>query len=162
MRINLSKMLLILLATACFLNVHAQEKKLITGTVQDSDGNPVVAATVKEKGTTNSVTSDLKGIFKITAASNATLVISSIGFDTHEVQVNNSGTVSVQLAEASKNLTGVVVTALGIKRQKKSLGYAVQEIKGESLVDAREPNLVNQKAGLKRSAFLLLGLTILN
>jgi TonB-linked SusC/RagA family outer membrane protein len=131
----------------CFLDVSAQEKKQVTGTVKDADGNPVVAATITEKGTTNQVSSDLKGLFKISVAPRATLVISSIGFETMELKEDGSGVASIQLVTDSKQLTGVVVTALGIKREKKSLGYAVQELKGESLVSAKEPNLANALSG---------------
>lgn len=144
---NLTRILLVFLAVVCFLDVSAQEKKLVTGTIKDPDGNPVAAATVQEKGTSNQVSTDQKGIFKISVAPGAILVISSIGFETTEFLTDASGTASIQLAQDSKQLTGVVVTALGIKREKKSLGYAVQELKGESLVSAKEPNLANALSG---------------
>lgn len=143
----LKRTLLILLAAMCYLNVSAQEKRQITGTVSDANGNPVPSATIKEKGTTNQVTSDLKGTFKISIASGATLVISSVGFNTQEFTPAGTGVADVRLIESTTEMTGVVVTALGIKRQKKSLGYAVQEIKGQNLVDAREPNLANALTG---------------
>ncbi len=143
----LVRLLLGCIAVVCFLDVNAQEKKLVTGTVKDADNNPVVAATVKEKGTTNQVTSDLKGVFKISVAPGATLVVSSIGFETKEYTTDETGLATIQLAVDSKVMSGVVVTALGIKREKKSLGYAVQEIKGETLVSAKEPNLANALSG---------------
>ena len=129
------------------MDVSAQEKKLITGTVKDPDNNPVAAATVKEKGTNNRVSSDLQGVYKISVAPGATLVISSVGFITTEFKPDETGSPNIQLAVDSKEITGVVVTALGIKREKKSLGYAVQEIKGETLVSAKEPNLANALSG---------------
>ena len=64
---------------------------MITGTVKDADNNPVVAATVKEKGTTNQVSSDLKGVFKISVSPGATLVISSVGFETIEFKDDGNG-----------------------------------------------------------------------
>lgn len=143
----LNRLLLLLLAAVCYLDVSAQEKKLVTGSIKDADNNPVVAATVKEKGTTNQVTSDLKGVFKITISQGATLIISSVGFETKEVVSDGTGSVSIQLQVDSRELAGVVVTALGIKREKKSLGYAVQELKGETLVSAKEPNLANALSG---------------
>jgi TonB-linked SusC/RagA family outer membrane protein len=147
MKSLLIRMLLSSLAVVCFLGVSAQEKKQVTGTVKDADGIPVVAATIKEKGTTNQVSSDVKGVFRISIAPGATLVISSIGFETLEIKDDGSGFANIQLVTDSKQLTGVVVTALGIKREKKSLGYAVQELKGETLVSAKEPNLANALSG---------------
>jgi len=136
-----------MLATVYYLNVSAQEKKLVTGTIKDPDGNPVVAATIKEKGTTNQTTSDLKGVYKISIQPGATLIVSFVGFETIEIVTGNSATADVQLVASSKELSLVVVTALGIKREKKSLGYAVQELKGETLVSAKEPNLANALSG---------------
>ena len=118
----LVRLLLGCIAVVCFLDVNAQDKKLITGTVKDADNNPVVAATVKEKGTTNQVTSDLKGVFKISVAPGATLVISSVGFETKEFTTDETGLANIQLAVDSKVMSGVVVTALGLKREKKSWG----------------------------------------
>jgi len=138
---------MLMLAAVYFLDVSAQEKKLVTGTIKDPDGNPVVAATIKEKGTTNQTTSDLKGVYRISVQSGATLVVTYVGFENNEIVTDNSGTVDVQLVPSSKELSLVVVTALGIKREKKSLGYAVQELKGETLVSAKEPNLANALSG---------------
>lgn len=147
MKMLLKRMLLFSMAAVCFLYGSAQQKQLVSGTVKDPDGNPVAAATVKEKGTTNQVTSDLKGIFKISVNSGATLVVSSVGFATQEIAAGTSGQASVVLQVATKEMTGVVVTALGIKREKKSLGYAVQELKGETVANAKEPNLANALTG---------------
>ena len=143
----LVRLLLGCLGAICFLDVSAQEKKLITGTVTDPDNNPVAGATVQEKGTNNRVSSDLQGVYKISVAPGATLVISSVGFLTTEFKPDETGSPNIQLVVDSKEITGVVVTALGIKREKKSLGYAVQEIKGETLVSAKEPNLANALSG---------------
>lgn len=143
----LKRLLLYAVAAMCFIEVNAQEKRQVTGTVRDADGNPLLAATVTEKGTSNSVATDVSGVFRITVAPTATLVISSVGFADAEVKATSTN-ITVQLQTASKELQGVVVTALGIKRQKKSLGYAVQEVKGSTLVDAREPNLANTLTGV--------------
>lgn len=133
----------IILAAVCFLDVSAQGKMTVTGTVRDANGSPMVAATVNEKGTTNQTKTDPKGAFKISVAPGATLVISSVGYDSKEVAVGNTGVVEVQMEITTKELEDVVVTALGIKKEKKSLGYSMQEVKGHTLVEARELNLVN-------------------
>lgn len=143
----LKRLLLYTMAAVCFIQVNAQEKRMVSGTVRDADGNAVPAATVTEKGTSNSVTTDMKGVFSISVASSATLVITSVGYNDLEVKAGSTN-INVELQSASKELQGVVVTALGIKRQKKSLGYAVQEVKGSTLVDAREPNLANTLTGV--------------
>jgi TonB-linked SusC/RagA family outer membrane protein len=147
MKTLLKCLLLALLAVMCNLNAIAQDKKQVTGTVKDADGIPVASATVKEKGTSNQVTSNLKGDFKISVTPGATLTITAIGFGARDIVTDASGVVAVQLEPESKELGLVVVTALGIKREKKSLGYAVQELKGESLVSAKEPNLANALIG---------------
>jgi TonB-linked SusC/RagA family outer membrane protein len=147
MRKLLQQLLLVCLVAMYYQGVSAQEKKVVSGTIKDSDGVPVMAATIKEKGTSNGVVSDEKGVFKISVKANAVLVISSIGLEKVEVKTDNSGVANVQMRASTNELEGVVVTALGIKKQKKSLGYAVQEIKGSSLVEAREPNLANSLTG---------------
>jgi len=144
----LCKLLSVVMLTAvCFLDVSAQEKKSVTGTVRDAADNPVVAATVQEKGTTNQTTTDAKGVFKISINPGATLVISSIGYDNLEVVTDNTGVVTVVMQSSSKELTGVVVTALGIRREKKSLGYSVETLAGSALADAHETNLANALSG---------------
>lgn len=127
----------------------AQGRRTITGVVTGDDGRPVPAATVTVKGTTTSVVTDDNGRYSITVENNnAVLVVSSIGFSERELSVGSSNTLNVGLSSAASDLGEVVVTtALGIKRQAKSLGYAVQEIRGTSLVEAKETNLANALTG---------------
>jgi TonB-linked SusC/RagA family outer membrane protein len=132
-------------ALSC-LTANAQEKKTVTGSVKDATGNPVAAATIAEKGTSNQTASDNQGAFRIQVANGATLVITAVGFGTKEIAATG-GAIDVTLQTAAAGLDEVVVTALGIRRQKKSLGYAVQEIKGRSVADIREPNLTNALSG---------------
>src|SRR5688500_5620507 len=95
---NLLYRTLLTVMTALFaLGVGAQEKRTVTGTIRDTEGNPVVAATINEKGTNNRVTSDQRGTFRIAIAPGATLVISSVGFTAREMVPDNSGTANVQL-----------------------------------------------------------------
>ncbi len=130
-----------------FLDVHAQEKKTVTGTVKDANSIPVPGATVTEKGTKNQTTTDGNGVFKITVNQGATLRISSVGFNTFEVATGNNAVVDVSLETSTKELSTVVVTALGIQKQKKSLGYSVETISGSSVTDAHETNLANALSG---------------
>lgn len=139
---------LLWIAMMCSKDVSAQEKKWVSGILRDPRGNPVASATIVEKGTTNQSLSDGEGAFRLEVAPNATLVISSIGFTSLETSVSGSSTFNLTLQPTASDLNEVVVTALGVKRQKKSLGYAVQEVKGSTLLDAREPNLTNALSGV--------------
>ncbi|MEI9912763.1 MAG: TonB-dependent receptor plug domain-containing protein [Bacteroidota bacterium] len=126
----------------------AQGRRTITGVVNDNNGKPLPSATVSVKGTAQSVVTDESGRYSITVDnSNAVLVFSSVSFTSKEIAVGSSNSLNAKLETAAGELSEVVVTALGIKREKKSLGYAVQEVKGETLVSAKEPNLANALSG---------------
>lgn len=144
-QIQMKKWVFLFLAVLSCHIVLAQ-KSDITGTVKNEAGAPV-SATVTEKGTQNAVATNDRGVFNISVNQGATLVITSVGFTEREVAVGTSREISITLSQNITVMSDVVVTALGIKREKKSLGYAVQEIKGESLVSAREPNIVNSLTG---------------
>ena len=130
------------------LSAVAQNRS-ITGVVADADNKGVVSATIKVKGVSISTITDFDGKFTVSVpAGKATLLVSSVGFISKSVDVAvNANSVTIVLATSTQELGEVVVTALGIKKQKKSLGYSVQEIKGQSLVEAREPNIANALSG---------------
>ncbi|HRM13970.1 MAG TPA: TonB-dependent receptor plug domain-containing protein, partial [Flavobacterium sp.] len=136
-----------LVMISCFSAVA--QNRSVTGVVADADNKVVVSATVKVKGVSISTITDAEGKFTVSVpAGKAILAVSSIGFVSKTVEVAaDQRNVTIVLAESTQELGEVVVTALGIKKQKKSLGYAVQEIKGTSLVEAREPNLANALTG---------------
>jgi len=138
-----SSLLLLLLIFPCF--VFAQT---ITGKVNDNKGTTVPFANVIQKGTTNGTTTDMDGNFSIDVESLPTvLVFSSLGYTTVEQNVTSAGPVSVTMAESAEALSEVVVTALGISREKKSLGYATQEVKGEAISTVKSQNFVNSLSG---------------
>lgn len=119
----------------------------VSGTVKNKKGEAVPSASILQKGTTNGVIADENGRFSITVTgANPVLVISSAGFTTYEIAVGNSTTVNAQLDEAGE-MTGVVVTAMGISKNRRALGYATQEVKAEDLNINRQPNLVNALQG---------------
>lgn len=127
--------------------VSAQEltiKGMVT-TSADSTGLP--GASIVVKGTTNGVITDLEGKYKIVAGNNSVLLFSFIGCETQEIPVNNRTTIDVVLNVNAVNLQEVVVTALGIKKEKKALGYSVQEVEGSSLEKAKEPNVISSLTG---------------
>ena len=113
------------------ITATAQQTQGIKGTVTDGAGDPLIGATIKVVGTQNGTVTDLDGKFSINCKTGATLEISFIGYKTIQVQASNGMT--VKLEEDGKVLQDVVVTALGIKRDRKALGYGLTEIKGEEL-----------------------------
>lgn len=125
-----------------------QQSAIITtqGTVIDAQGEPLIGVSILEVGTTNGTITDIDGKFTLQVTSGATLELSYIGYKTQQLKaVSDLGT--IQMSDDTEVLQEVVVTALGIKREKKALGYAMQEVKGESLVEARETNLANALSG---------------
>jgi TonB-linked SusC/RagA family outer membrane protein len=119
----------------------------IKGTVTDESGNPVTGATVKVKGNAASRITDHAGLYEITASPTDILVFSSIGFSTLEVPVNNRALISIVLLRSSRNLEEVVVTALGITKQSRGLGYATANVKPEELTVNRTANVMNALQG---------------
>ena len=119
----------------------------VTGTITSSeDGEPVVGASIVVKGTTTGTITNYDGKFTLDVPSSAkTLVISYIGMKAKEVAV--SRTVNVKLDNDTQNLDEVVVTAMGLTREKKSLGYAIQEVKADELTKAGSPSLTSSLAG---------------
>ena len=121
----------------------------VTGQITDVDGEPIMGAIIKVSGDAkNGASSDIDGHFKLSAVpSNGTLIVSYIGMRTEEVPVSGRKQITIVLHEDAELLGEVVVTALGIKREKRSLGYALQEVKGEDLLKGRETNVTNSLAG---------------
>ncbi|MEO8821312.1 MAG: SusC/RagA family TonB-linked outer membrane protein [Ginsengibacter sp.] len=131
----------------CSMMVFAQQRN-ITGTVKDNSGNPVANASVLVKGTAKGVATNANGQFDISVKNDAAvLVISSVNYETKTVPVGQNSNLDIVLKAGTQEMQEVIVTALGIKKQKKSLGYAVQEVKGETLAATKEPNLVNDLSG---------------
>lgn len=124
----------------------AQSNGKVTGTVTDANGEPLIGATVMVKGTKVGTATDVDGKFSIKAAPGSTLVVTYIGSKPTEVTVTGS-TVNVQVADGTTNLDEVVVTALGIKKDKKSLGYAVDDLKAEELMRNKSTNAINSLSG---------------
>ncbi len=122
-----------------------QQSNKVTGKVSDATG-PIIGASVVEKGTANGTITDLDGNFSLNVKAGATLVVSYVGYKSEEVKAGR-GPLSITLKEDAKALDEVVVTALGIKRERKALGYGIDEVKGEALTKAKETNLINSMAG---------------
>ncbi|SEG20168.1 SusC/RagA family TonB-linked outer membrane protein [Flavobacterium urumqiense] len=135
-------LLVILVAQITF----AQERA-VSGTVSDNAGLPLPGVSVLVKGTKTGTQTDFDGKYSIKASSSQVLIFTYIGMKTQEI-VAGSSSVNVKLASGAVELEGIVVTALGIKREKKSLGYASQEIKGADLTSgAGSSNFLNELSG---------------
>ena len=122
-----------------------QQSNKVTGKVSDATG-PIIGASVVEKGTANGTITDLDGNFSLNVKAGATLVVSYVGYKSEEVKAGR-GPLNITLKEDAKALDEVVVPALGIKRERKALGYGIDEVKGEALTKAKETNLINSMAG---------------
>ena len=121
-----------------------QMQQPIKGTVTDGH-EPLVGATVVVSGTTNGTVVDIDGNFTINCEPGTMLTISYVGYKTMTVAASDG--MKVVLESDDEALDEVVVTALGIKRDRKALGYALEEVKGEELTKAKETNVINSLAG---------------
>jgi len=119
----------------------------VSGVVTDEEGIPIPAANIVEKGTTNGTATDFDGNYTIDVAEDALLIISSLGFAPVEVEVGNQTTIDVSMSEDSEQLDEVVVTALGITREKKSLGYAITELQSDEINTIKNANVANSLVG---------------
>jgi len=123
-------------------------QRIITGTISSKDEGVLPGVNVLLKDSRVGVSSDAKGMYKITVPDDkSTLVFSFIGYGTREITVGNQSLIDIELVVDTKALQEVVVTAFGIEKEKKALGYTVQELKGSSIVEARSNNIVNNLSG---------------
>lgn len=124
--------------------VAAPDNQVIKGTVADADG-PLIGATVKVARTNNGTVTDFNGNFSIQCKPGTTLEISYVGYKTITAKAKDGMTVTMEAD--GKVLNEVVVTALGVKRDRKALGYGLSEVKGEELTKAKETNVINSLSG---------------
>ena len=117
------------------LAIQAQNTT-VKGTVKDATGEPVIGATVKVQGSTMGVITDIDGNYTIDCPSNATLEVSYIGSKTQTVKIGGKNTIDITLQDESQAIDEVVVTALGIKRQARSLGYSTTKVGGDDFTEA--------------------------
>lgn len=126
----------------------AQAPRAITGVVADQSGEPLIGVSITIKGSTIGTITDVDGRFAINAADNQQLVISYVGYTSKNVEIKaNTSSLDIVLNENNVTLGAVVVTALGIKRESKTLTYNVQEIKTDQLTTVKDANFINSLAG---------------
>ncbi len=139
-----------LLFLACLLSLQSMyAQTTVTGTITDAlDGNPLPGVSVIVKGTSIGVASDFDGNYNIELTNdNAILVFSFVGFADQEISVNGKSVINVSLAESAESLDEVVVTALGITREKKALGYSVSELQSDEINTVKTANIATSLVG---------------
>ncbi|HVY75625.1 MAG TPA: SusC/RagA family TonB-linked outer membrane protein [Puia sp.] len=147
-----------LLGLLCVSLFAVSQNISVSGRVTDSKGNGVPGVNVLVKGTAKGTATATDGRFTISAPANATLVFSGIGFATQEVAVAGQTTVDVTLIEKQNELNEVVVTALGITRQAKSLSYSTQTVKTADLIGVRDnDNVIGSLQGKVANAYIVQG-----
>ncbi len=120
----------------------------VTGKVVDKANQPIPGVSVTVDGISGAgVATSVDGTFVINAPGNGILVFSAIGMETQKIPINRRSVINVSLSESSILLEDVVVTALGIKKERKALGYAVQDLKSDELIKNKQTNIINSLAG---------------
>lgn len=127
--------------------ISQQQQVAVAGQVTDDKGNPLAGASVRVKGTAVGRATDINGRFSIEASTGNILIVSFAGYTSQEVAVTKESDMKIVLLEDNRMLNEVVVTALGQKKEKRSLGYSVTQVAGESLTTARENNVMNSLVG---------------
>ncbi|GHM98684.1 SusC/RagA family TonB-linked outer membrane protein [Cytophagales bacterium WSM2-2] len=140
-----------ILLSLCFTwltTVALAQSRTVTGTVKDPNGAGLPGVTIQVKGTASGTVSDSDGKYAIAVGGeNAVVVFSFIGFATQEIQVGSQSVIDVSLAEDTKQLQEVIVTALGVEKDSKTLGYSVTKVDASSITQARETNMINSLEG---------------
>ncbi|MDB4605607.1 carboxypeptidase-like regulatory domain-containing protein, partial [Flavobacteriaceae bacterium] len=143
---NNRKKYLLLLVTTVFMSIYGYSQDQISGVVSDKDGIPMIGATVLIQGTNQGTTTDFDGKFSIETTQVVSLKVTYVGFKASYVKAAPGDVLQIIL-EASNALDEVVITALGIKREEKALGYAVQGITAGEISQVKATNVVNALAG---------------
>lgn len=142
----LSFMLSFLVLIVCSVSASAQVN--VKGIIKDSNGEPLIGVNVIVKNTQQGTVTNVDGEFSLDVpGTNTILEFSYVGYKTQEIPLNGKTYVSVILSEDTEVLDEVVVTALGIKREKKALGYAMQEIKTDAMSEIKSPSVANLLQG---------------
>lgn len=136
----------LVLLLVLFAQLTFAQERAVSGIVTDDAGMPLPGVSVLVKGTKTGTQTDFDGKYSIKATTSQVLVFSYIGMKSQEITASSSQ-INAKLSGDAQQLEGVVVTALGLSREKKSLGYATQEVKGESLAAVKSDNFVNAISG---------------
>ncbi|HRN55234.1 MAG TPA: carboxypeptidase-like regulatory domain-containing protein, partial [Agriterribacter sp.] len=148
MKSNVKHLLLMLCVVLSGVYAFAQQRKTVSGTVSDESGAALPGVSVAIKGSGAIAATDVQGRFSVSlAAAQNVLVFSYVGYETTEVTIGTQTTLSVVLRPSITESEAVVVTALGVAKQKRQLGYSVTEVKGAELSKTNEVNPINALQG---------------
>jgi TonB-linked SusC/RagA family outer membrane protein len=143
-----SLLMTLLLTLSVIFGLSAQDRKVTGKVTSAEDGSGMPGVSVQVKGTTKGTQTDVNGSYSIaTPSTGGTLVFTFVGMNNQEMPIGNKSVIDVKLTNDTKQLSEVVVTAVGIQREKKSLGYAVSNVKGEDLAQKSEPDALRSLNG---------------
>ncbi len=143
-----NKLLTTLAVLACsYPQITRAQQVALSGKVVDSNGAPLSAVTLKVKNSTTTTRTNEKGLFTFNVPHHSVILISAIGYVTQEVSIADRNTLMITLQTDNAHIDEVVVTALGIKRNERSLGYAAQKVSAEDLTVNKQSNVVNALQG---------------
>ena len=123
------------------------DNSTVRGRVVDVSGEPLIGATIREKGGTRGTVTDIEGNFILSVPDSAVLQVSFVGYESIEVSVGGRKTLEIQLRENTVMLDNVIITALGLEKKEASLAYSIQKVKGEELTRMKEVNMITALAG---------------
>jgi len=148
MKTRTAKLLILFLVTHLLSTQHIfSQEKTISGTIVDESGMPATGVNIIIKGTSTGSQSDFDGNYFIKANEGQTLIFSYLGMETQEMLIGKSATINIIMKEDAQALDEVVVTAMGIERAEKTLGYAVSTVKSEDFEEARETDVLQALQG---------------
>lgn len=123
------------------------DNSTVRGRVVDVSGEPLIGATIREKGGTRGTVTDIEGNFILSVPDSAVLQVSFVGYESIEVSVGGRKTLEIQLRENTVMLDNVIITALGLEKKEASLAYSIQKVKGEELTRMKEVDMITALAG---------------
>ena len=123
------------------------DNSTVRGRVVDVSGEPLIGATIREKGGARGTVTDIEGNFILSVPDSAVLQVSFVGYESIEVSVGGRKTLEIQLRENTVMLDNVIITALGLEKKEASLAYSIQKVKGEELTRMKEVNMITALAG---------------
>ncbi|SKB26770.1 TonB-linked outer membrane protein, SusC/RagA family [Parapedobacter luteus] len=143
----MKKIYMLLLSCMMATQWSLAQQQLITGKVTDASGNPLPGATVQVEGTATAAQTREDGTFSLQASNGAVLVVSSVGYQPQRIPIGQQTNYKITLAETLTGLDEVVVTALGLSREQRSLGYSTQQVDGENLNTVNTGNVTSALSG---------------
>lgn len=137
----------LVVALLCFSAAVTAQVRPVTGTVKDDKGAPIPSASVKIKGTSSGTVADANGSFKINVGENAVLVFSAASFADFEQKVGKASVLNITLAKKENELENVVVTAQGIRKKVKEIGYSYAKVSNDEVTNGHSPQLAQALSG---------------